>query len=336
MKIEELTKFVAEASNQFENYNSDTKREYFIRSMEMFNRIASTINTSIGTFGTGYPFYVLDDNLKGMLPIIAEQIRYNNELVENSKGIEQKEWVCAGCLKENYDILPDLKQVCKPCPNMEASLKPRKVINRLPDLDMWIISKDGKSSETATDLSRLLELFHISTSDVDPIRTIKDFWEISCDIRNGIMPKKYLPIDVHVIELTKLKGLITQIPTVISSAVSNNVVPYLPIHPISYRKIWQYDDEAYNFVFDFLFSLHIFGNDADLEKVVREARFSIANRYSVDELMNILYSVSPDSVKRRMQTEEIRSNLALKFSKWKNLKEIQSKNEDDTERQERR
>lgn len=81
-----------------------------------------------------------------------------------------------------------------------------------------------------------------------------------------------------------------------------------------------------------MFSLHIFGNDADLEKVVREARFSIANRYSVDELMNIVYSVSPDSVKRRMQTEEIRSN----FSKWKNLKEIKTKIEDDTERQERR
>jgi len=49
----------------------------------MFNRIASTISTSVGTFGNRYLFYLLDDNINGILSIIAEQIRYNNELVEN-------------------------------------------------------------------------------------------------------------------------------------------------------------------------------------------------------------------------------------------------------------
>lgn len=329
MKIKDLTKVVADTSNKFEENNSNIKKEYFIKNIEVFNRIASTINTSFGTFGTGYPFYALNEELEGNFPIISEQLRYNNELVEYSKESGNKEWICAGCLKENYDMLPDLKQVCKPCPNMEDTLKPRKIINRLPDLDMWIISKDGECSKTAQELSRLLELFNIYTSDVDPMRTIEDFTVISDEISNGIMPRKYLPIDTHIIESTKLKILINQIPSVMKYARDNNTIPYLPIHPISYRKKWQYDDEAYNFIFDFLFSFNLFSNDSDLNKIVRNVRFFIANKYSKEELLNIVYLIAPDSVKRRMETDSIRENLILKFLRWNKLKDVQHKLEND-------
>ena len=30
--------------------------------------------------------------------------------------------------------MPDLKRICKPCPQVKDSIKPRKVINRLPDV----------------------------------------------------------------------------------------------------------------------------------------------------------------------------------------------------------
>lgn len=320
MKIGELTNLIANSSNEFERNNSNLKKMYFKKNIEVFNKIADVIDLSLGTFGTGYPFYILGEDFEGNIPIIEEQIRYNDELVEHSKGIENKNWICAGCLKENYEELPDLKQICKPCPNIESSLKPRKIINRLPDLDMWVISEDGKNIEVAKELSKLLELFNVYTSDVDPVRTINDFIEISTDISNGSMPRKYLPIDTHVIEISKLKMLIKQIPKVMSYSKRNNTIPYLPIHPISYRKKWQYDDEAYNFIFDFLYSFRLFSNDKELNKLVNNVRIIIANYYNEDELVNMIYKISPDSTKRRMQTPEIRKNLEQRFSNWKNLK----------------
>lgn len=321
MKIGELTNLIASSSDEFEKNNSDLKKKYFLKNIEVFNKISDITDFSQGTFGTGYPFYVLGEDFQGNLPIIEEQIRYNDELVAHSKGVEDKNWICAGCLKENYDELPDLKQICKPCPNIDGSLKPRKLINRLPDLDMWMISADGKNSEVTNELSKLLELFNIYTSDVDPVKTINDFIEISRDIRNGNMPRKFLPIDTHVIEISKLKMLIRQIPKVIRYSKSNNANPYLPVHPISYRKKWQYDDEAYNFVFDFLYSFRLFSSNDELNKLVNDVRSIIANCYSDDELVKMIYNISPDSTKRRMQTPEIRRNLRRKFSSWRNLKQ---------------
>ena len=320
MNILELAELIASSSDEFEKNNSNLKKKYFLKNIYVFNKISNMINFSQGTFGTGYPFYVLGENFQGNLPIIEEQIRYNNELIEHSRGVEDKDWICAGCLKENYDRLPDLKQICKPCPNIDNSLKPRKIINRLPDLDMWMISDDGKNNEVTRELSKLLELFNIYTSDVDPVKAINDFIEISRDIHNGNMPRKFLPIDTHVIEISSLKILLRQIPGVMMYAKRNNTKPYLPILPISYRKKWQYDDEAYNFVFDFLYSFRLFSSNRELNELVNDVRSKISNYYSEDELVKIIYNISPDSTKRRMQAPEIRRNLKQKFANWRNLK----------------
>ena len=64
------------------------------------------------------------------------------------------------------------------------------------------------------------------------------------------MPKKFLPIDAHIMEYSAMQELISQVPAVLREARENKEKPYLPIHPKSYRKIWQYDDEAYNFISD--------------------------------------------------------------------------------------
>lgn len=134
--IKELVTKTEVASTDFEKNNTELKRKYLVWNIEAFNCIALAVSANKGSFGTGYPFYALDKDLKGDLPIIQEQIRYNRELVRDGEPFQKSIWLCESCLKTKYSEMPDLKKICKPCPNMNDKLKPRKIINRLPDLDM--------------------------------------------------------------------------------------------------------------------------------------------------------------------------------------------------------
>ena len=170
--------------------------------------------------------------------------------------------------------MPDLKTICKPCPNVPDLLKPRKLINRLPDLDMWVVCEDGKVEETQKELIILLDNYNMRTSDVNPILTIDDISSISRELKNGIMPEIFLPIDTHIIEYSKIKELIEKVPDIFSQAKREKIQPYLPIHPKSYRKQWQYDDEAYitinsnnGMLLSFLY-LKVEGTNEDYSNVV--------------------------------------------------------------------
>ena len=70
----------ADVSTRFEKLNNELKRKYLIKNIDRINMIMSHAPGYCGSFGTGYPFYVLDKNLEGELPVIEEQIRYNDEL----------------------------------------------------------------------------------------------------------------------------------------------------------------------------------------------------------------------------------------------------------------
>jgi len=315
--ISNVTNKVVQASNDFEKNNSNLKRRYLIRNIYAFNFIASKIKMSRGTFGTGYPFYALEKNLTGELPIIDEQIRYNNKLIDNAKKSKRTIWGCRGCLYKNYSNMPDLKQICKPCPNMDNELKPRKVLNRLPDIDMWIICEDGYVTEVSQQLTILFEKFNIQSSDINPIQTIKDIEEIAKNIRNGVMPKKFLPIDAHIIEYSKIKELIEQVPCHLEESLRNGQIPYLPIHPLSYRKTWQYDDDAYNFVHDYLSSFTEYKLDDDMKKLLNTTRSIIAERYSFEQLYKFLIDTGPDSVKRRHKTAKLKEIFEKRVGLWK-------------------
>ena len=101
--------------------------------------------------------------------------------------------------------MPDLKTICKPCPNMINELKPRKIINRLPDLDMWVICKDGCVEVAQEEIRELLNEIGMNTSDVDPISSINDVHRIASQIKNKEFSRTFLPIDVHIIEYSKIK-----------------------------------------------------------------------------------------------------------------------------------
>ena len=304
------------AADTFEKTNTELKRQYLQKNIDVINNIMSRVPGYCGSFGTGYPFYVLNPNLEGELPVIDEQIRYNDELLEAAKGLGNN-WPCELCLASFGNLMPDLKQICKPCPEVNPELKPRKILNRLPDVDMWMVCSDAYVEKAKTTLAALFDSFGMKTSDVDPIQTIHDVEEIANDLKDGRMPTKMLPLDVHIIEYSKLYRLISEVPFTLQNASFDNRKPYLPIHPISLRKTWQYDDEAYNFILDFMFSLTPFNWEKSLERKLTTSRHIISQFFSPEELEGILQSVAPDSVKRRLETEELQKTYKKRVDLWR-------------------
>lgn len=305
----------ADVSTRFERCNNNLKRKYLIKNIERINMIMSHAPGYCGSFGTGYPFYVLDENLEGELPIIEEQIRYNDELVREASGMEC--WRCENCLNTKGFWMPDLKRICKPCPQVKDSIKPRKVINRLPDIDMWMICADGKVEEAKATLVKLFDNYDMHVSDIDPVRTINDVEDIVSDLEAGKMPNKMLPLDIHIIQYSKFASLLDEIPFSLLSAMEQGQIPYLPIHPISLRKTWQYDDMAYNFVLDYLLSITPFNWEGKLQRKFDLSKMIVGNSFTEEDLKEMLMKVAPDSVTRRFETPQLQKRYESRVNSWK-------------------
>ena len=312
-----ICKDAAETSNLYELNNGQLKKDYLIKNITLYNEIVKRINGSRGSFGTGYPFYALGPNLTGNLPIIDEQLRYNQELIDATNNSNRTMWTCGNCLSSNCTNMPDLKQICKPCPNMDDELKPRKVINRLPDIDLWMVCDPSKIDFAKEVLIHLFAENNFQPSDIDPLQTLSDITEITHDLYDGNMPTKLLPLDAHIIDSSIFESLIEKLPYTLKCAMSNQIIPYLPIHPLSYRKSWQYDDEAYNFVHDFLSSLTDYNFDNDLSKLLTDTRKEIANTYTFDQLYDMLIKTGPESVSRRHKTLQLKNSFRERIDLWK-------------------
>lgn len=316
--IKEIVEGIEKTSTDFEKNNTDLKRKYLIWNIEVFNSIASAVSDSRGSFGTGYPFYALDENLQGTLPIILEQIKYNRQLVIDGREVQKSRYYCKACLDKKYSTMPDLKKICKPCPNMLDTLKPRKLINRLPDIDMWLVCEDGCIEKAEEELTLLLEKYNMHTSDEAPFSSINDIEKITQMIKEGKMPGIFLPIDAHIVEYSKIKSLIEQMPKVLQDAQKMDIQPYLPIHPKSYRKSWQYDDEAYNFVYDYFSAFTPFNFPKELEDLLEKSKKEIASKYTKEELFQILLASATPSNARRFCEPSLEELFKRKMENWKN------------------
>ncbi len=308
---------VASISTNFERCNSEVKKEYLAKNITIYNELISKIKESCGSFGTGYPFYALTKDMKGNLPIIEEQIRYNNQLVKEGIISKSSVWPCYQCLQTNGEMMSNLKNVCKSCHKIENSLKPRKVINRLPDMDLWMICEESDIPKAIETLTSLFYEYHLYSSDINPIQTLKDLEKIVKEIEQQKIPEKMLPIDAHIIGYSTLFSLIKQVPVVLEQSAKGNYTPYLPIHPLSFRKTWQYDDEAYDFIHDFLSSFTEFDLEQDLQKTLDDVRWIVANHYTLDELYHYLIETGPKSVKERHKTIALRKRFEERIESWK-------------------
>lgn len=302
----EFAKKPAIISTEFEFMDSDIKKQYIVSNIIAYNKIGALIKECMGTFGTGYPFYAINKDFTSALPIIGEQIRYNDELIHHVEESDFSEWRCARCLDERKFTMPDLKAICKACPGMEDALKPRKLINRLPDMDMWMICEDSDMEYMKEIVAKSLANHGFKTSDIDPVQTIYELEEIINALKGGKIPSKKLPIDTHLIDRLTIYTLISQVPDVLDHCYRHGSKPFLPIHPDSLRKKWQKDDEAYNFVFDYLFSFTEFKLDDEIQALLNETRKEIATKYSMTTLRQFLDQVSSPAVKNRIRTARSR------------------------------
>lgn len=237
---------------------------------------------------------------------MLEKIKESNKII----------WLCGKCLEEQGETLPDLKQICKPCPRIDNELKPRKIINRLPDIDMWIVSEKKNVEQTKEEMTKLFDSFDLYPSDINPIRTMQDIIDISENIVQGTMPDKNLPLDAHIIDKETLIDLIENVPKTLKESVSENT-PYLPIHPQSYRKKWQYDDEAYNFIYDYLSAFTPFNCDCDIMEVLVDSRKKVSSDFTNDELFKFLYSSATDANKRRFESKSLKKIFNERMETWR-------------------
>ena len=182
---------------------------------------------------------------------------------------------------------------------------------------MGMICQDDKVEEAKRVMVELFKSYGMHTSDVDPVGTVDELDEIVTQLEEGRMPSKMLPLDVHIISYSEFASLLDEIPFAICNAMDTNVTPYLPIHPQSLRKTWQYDDTAYNFVLDFLLSMTPFNWERKLDRKLQLSRMVIGDMFTEEDLKSILEKVSPDSVKRRMETKQLQKSYERRVSTWK-------------------
>lgn len=318
LTIGKIARIVERSSTSFETSDKELKRRYLLWNILAFNIVAAKVEVGVATFGTGYPFYVLDENLSGEIPVIPEQIRYNRQLVKDAVRYQKSIFECQNCLGRNYGKMKDLKTICKPCPNMPDGVKPRKLINRLPDLDMWLICEDGKLEEAKHQLKALLERNNMLPSDVDPLVSIEKVSEIAKKLKSGELPTgdMYLPIDTHIVEYSYIKDLIDGVPGEIEMAKKRRKAPYLPIHPTSLRKDWQQDDTAYNFIYDFLSAFTSFRFPEELEFKLRNVRYYLAHTYTPQELYKFLSQSATEANAVRFKTPALKKIFYKKMESW--------------------
>ena len=307
-----IVEFVARLSSMYELENTSLKKAYMQQEIENIKNVFKLSSNYRGTFGTGYPFYAVGDDMKYDLPVILEQLRYNIELIEECRKQDTRLWACFNCLEEKIDEFPNLKIYCKHCTALSDELKPRKVINRIPDLDIWCVAKKRTTLKTCDELSHLLEQAALTTSDVNPLQTFKDLKEIVEAIQSGRMPTRHLPIDIHVVEEDILNNLIEMVPDSINRGNLD-----LLIYPYSLRKKWDYEAEGYNFIRDFLGSFSDLDLPIETQKKLYKARKELAERYSVEELYAILMETALDSTKRRHETVQLQKIFKEKVNRWK-------------------
>lgn len=336
--IFEVCKAAVDSSNSFEELGrtkigAEAKKKYIQSNYDKYREIAGDSKHAVLMFTTGYPGYDLS------LKEIDEQYRYNNELMQQvaKRGMENMTWKCGGCLVENYHRMPDLKMVCYPCAKIPNEIKPRKILNRLPDLDVWYVYDDTKAieSDSIFDSNRAalmreiesgLKKQGLETSDTNPIKAINDMAEIADTLKRGKIPAKGLPVDVHVVGLNYLKNLIASVPNYMHRSMGTDVEE-LKINPFSLRKKWDFDSQGYNYVFDFLMAFtilpynansKIMGQQKDVIDLVNQVRSEIFSMFTEEEVFDILCNVAGPSSKRRIGSPFVMNQIKQKFTDWRN------------------
>lgn len=90
----------------------------------------------------------------------------------------------------------------------------------------------------------------------------------------------------------------------------------MPIHPKSYRKTWQYDDEAYNFIYDYLSAFTPFNFEEKLQTTLDDSRRQVIRENTKEELLDFLLKSATKANFRRFQSLELEEIFLKKVESW--------------------
>lgn len=124
-----------------------------------------------------------------------------------------------------------------------------------------------------------------------------------------------------------MKELIEQVPDELQLAKAEERKTYLPIRPKSLRKVWQYDDAAYNFVHDYLVAFTAFNFSAEMEGILQRSRARVVKENTPKELFDFLMKAAIPSTFRRFQEHEYEEIFYKRIADW----ESQAKKQENTE-----
>ncbi len=307
------------ASGIYEKENGELKKIYLKEYVRAYHRVVKKLEGYKGFFGLGYPFYALGNKFYGDLPIIQEQFRYNSDLFEQFHDqFENSVWPCEQCLKENLGNMPNLKSICYRCPTVSKEISPRKVINRLPDMDLCLVVEDSKVEQAKEELMYTLPENGLTTSDIDPIGAIDKVYRIASSLKMGKLPTEWVPLDTHLFPYNELMELMHKVEPEMAKSLESGKPPYLATTPDSLRKTWQKDDTAINFAYDFLYSFTDYDFDQEMKETLIGTRKIIASKYTNNQIERMVLGASIDSQKRRYYScPTLKLRFNERINSWK-------------------
>ena len=293
------------ALNSYEGNMSSARLDYLLRHMEAFNDALQGIDNTHGTMATGHPFYAISSD-NTIVPI-EEQLRYNEKLRTTTADFGS--WPCLLCA----DSLPDLKTRCGTCSRTE--LKPRNIFKRAPDMDLWLIVEKN-SADLEEEVQARLWGAGFYTSDANLSTSLIKLNRALRTLKNNTMPDNWLPIDAHIIERGDLIAKIKEMPKLVKRYTLNkSSMPYIPIQPRSLRKKWQFDDEPYNFVKDYLYSLTPSGWSDDDMAILNESRRHVRKIMPADYALDMLKQID-STTSRQLNTAGIEEAFCRRYNSW--------------------
>lgn len=277
--------------------------DYLINESKKAAEIIADEDGVLSVFSLGFPFYALNDCGD---PVKVSEI--DNFLDEVDKSITSDEeaghsnWVCPSCQRTN--LIPNVNLFCKPCERV--LLKPRKILGAIPDLDM-IAVVDEINPTLEQRITGCLYKSGYRQTDPNIYRSIIETNKALSLINIGIYPRFYkIPIDLHLWSKENFESSL------------NRIMDGETAVGISTRSLYEeWVDRELNFLFDFTFSLttNLTKNNS-IEQLTINARRSIANRYTNQEISQIIAWVSPRA-KRLMECSPVMEVFLAKIEKWR-------------------
>ena len=248
---------------------------------------------------TGYPFYAISRQDGGPLRIPSIPAFVASVRKELNKE-PASEWACLRCPK--FLESDDPKNNCKPC--TETSLKPRKMLAALPDLDITII-RDNSNPNLESDIEKAIHRAGYLQSDLSLEDALNKCATLTRELSENGRSDTKLPIDLHIWSLDDVRAN--------TAALLDGKNPSIPTRSM-YRP-WK--DDTMNLGFDFAFSLTVLAGSNSISSYLIQVRQAFAQRVASGQI-DLVESLSSTSPRARelLGIDVVKNALLERVNSW--------------------